>query len=242
MDVPERIDAPAEQPSYRAEAQRISEAAPDAVIVQAGSIESATLITQAAEAGLSLDWIGESGWSQPEFMETLGTEPIASQQGVGFAGFAYNDETPAWEFFSELWNSKEPYNDEDATGLYHYSTYDLLVQTALAVEHGGSYLASDWAPAMHEVGEEPGEVCYTYEECLALIRDGQDVDYEGVTGSATYTDGGVNEVVHAYTPYTEDGTPGDPVPLDPERVIELLEALAVAAECDPPDPPNECEW
>ncbi|MGZ8753851.1 MAG: hypothetical protein ACXW15_01550 [Acidimicrobiia bacterium] len=31
---------------------------PDAVIVQAGSVESAPLIKQADEAGLSLNWIG----------------------------------------------------------------------------------------------------------------------------------------------------------------------------------------
>ena len=35
---------------------------------------------------------------------------------------------------------------------------------------------------MNAVGEPPGEVCYTYAECLALIRAGNDIDYEGVTG------------------------------------------------------------
>ncbi|MGH2576649.1 MAG: ABC transporter substrate-binding protein, partial [Actinomycetota bacterium] len=60
IQVLSRIDAQAEQPSYRTEAERIAELQPDAVIVQAGSVESATLIKQAAEAGLSLTWIGET--------------------------------------------------------------------------------------------------------------------------------------------------------------------------------------
>lgn len=242
IEVLDRIDVPAEQPSYRAEAQRIADLAPDAVIVQAGSVESATLIRQAAEAGLSLNWIGESGWVLPEFLGTLGTEPIASQESIGIAAFSHNDQVPGWEFFSELWNSTPPYNDEDATGLYHFSTYDLLVQTALAVEYGGSYSASDWAPAMHEVGEEPGEVCYLYDECLALVRQGIDIDYEGITGPGIYTDGGVNTVVQAYTPYNEDGTLGDPVFLDPERALEIIEQIAVQAECTPENPPNSCTW
>ncbi len=244
IEVLARIDVPAEQPSYRAEAQRIADLAPEAVIVQAGSIESATLIRQAAEAGVSLNWIGESGWAQTEFIQTLGTEPIASQQGIGIAAFSYNDDTPAWEFFSEAW-ANAPHSapeDADPTGLYHFSTYDLLIQTALAVEYGGSYNASDWAPAMHEVGDEPGEVCHTYADCLALIRQGMDIDYEGVTGSGTYTDGGVNDVVQAYTPYTEDGTLGEPVLLDPDRALEIIEQIAVQAECDPPEPPNSCTW
>ena len=244
IEVLARIDVPAEQPSYRAEAQRISDLAPDAVIVQAGSVESAALIKQAAEAGLSLNWIGETGWVQTEFINTLGTDPIASQKAIGFAVFSYNDTTPAWEFFSELWKSTPHSAPEDAdpTGLYHFSTYDLLIQTALAVEYGGSYLASDWAPAMHEVGEAPGEVCYTYADCLALIRAGTDIDYEGITGTGTYTDGGVNHVVQAYTPFNADGTTGTPVILDAERALEIIEQIAVTAQCTPENPPNQCEW
>lgn len=244
IEVIERIDAAAEQPSYVAEAQRIADLEPDAVIVQAGPIESATLIKQATEAGISLQWIGETGWVQPEFVKTLGTEPLAAQEGVGFAAFSYNDDTPAWEFFSTLWNDTEGYGDEfgPPTDAYHYSTYDLMVQTALAVEAGGSYKASDWAPAMHEVGQAPGEVCYTYPECLELIRDGQEIDYDGITGTGEYTDGGVNQIVQAYTPFNDDGTPGDPVLLDAERALEVVSAIASEAECDPADPPNTCEW
>ncbi|MGB0099570.1 MAG: ABC transporter substrate-binding protein [Nocardioides sp.] len=244
LEVLERIDAGAEQPSYVAEAQRIADLEPDAVIVQAGSVESATLIKQATEAGISLEWIGETGWVQPEFIKTLGTGPLSEQEGIGFAAFSYNEDSPAWEFFSELWKSTPGYADEfgPPTDAYHYSTYDLMVQTALAVEAAGSYKASDWAPAMHEVGEAPGETCYTYSECLELIRDGEDIDYDGITGSGEYTDGGVNQIVQSYTPFTEDGTPGDPVELDSDRALEVVEAIATEAECDPADPPNKCDW
>lgn len=240
IEVLARIDAPAEQPSYRAEAERIADLAPDAVIAQAGSVESATLIKQAAEAGLSLEWIGETGWIQPEFIGTLGTEPIASQQGIGYAAFSYNAESPAWDFYSELWESSGYADDYGpASDQYHFSTYDLLVHTALAVEYAGSYRASDWAPAMHEVGEAPGEVCHTYSECLELIRAGEDIDYEGVTGPADYSDGGVNAVTYAYFPFNEDGSVGEAVILDPERFLELLAEIAVQAECDES---NRCSW
>jgi branched-chain amino acid transport system substrate-binding protein len=244
VEVLARIDVPAEQPSYRAEAQRIAGLNPDAVIVQAGSVESATLIKQTAEAGLSLNWIGETGWIQTEFMATLGTAPISSQKGIGFAAFSYDDTTPAWDFFQPLWDNTPGYGDlyGPATDLYHFSTYDLLIQTALAVEYGGSYKASDWAPAMNAVGEAPGEVCYTYADCLALIREGKDIDYEGITGPGTYTDGGVNAVVQAYTPFNADGTTGAPVILDAQRGLEIIEQIAIDASCTPENPPNRCSW
>jgi branched-chain amino acid transport system substrate-binding protein len=239
MELLARIDVPAEQPSYTAEAQRIADLNPDAVIVQAGSVESATLIKAAAEAGVSLNWIGETGWIQPEFIGTLGADVIGTQAGIGFAAFSANEDTPAWEFFQPLWDSVNGEEFGPAADLYHFSTYDLLVQTALAVEYGGSYAASAWAPAMNEVGEPPGEVCYTYADCLALIRDGQDIDYEGVTGSGTYSDGGVNDVARAYTPFNADGSVGDPVPLDGDRALEIIEQIGVQAECDAD---NVCEW
>lgn len=241
IEVLARIDVPAEQPSYRAEAQRIADLEPDAVIVQAGSVESATLIKQADEAGLSLYWIGETGWIQPEFIGTLGTEPISSQKGIGYAAFSYNDQTPAWDFYEPLWDNTPGYGDlyGPATDQYHYSTYDVMIQTALAVAYGGSYKASDWAPAMHEVGQAPGEVCYTYPSCMELIRAGEDIDYEGITGSGTYTDGGVNDVVQAFYPFNADGTVGDVVIIDPATALEVIQEIQIEADCDAN---NHCEW
>ena len=248
LNVLSRIDAPALQSSYRAEAQKIADLKPDAVIVQAGSVESATLIKAAAEAGLSLYWIGETGWSEAEFMGSLGSAPIATQKAIGFSTFAPNKSTKAWEFFQPLWDAQTgctsgvaecpPY---DAGNQYAFSTYDLMVQTALAVEAAGSYKASAWAPAMFEVGDG-GEVCYTYTDCLALIRAGKDIDYEGVTGPGTYTDGGVNAVTPAFLPFKADGTLGEPVLLDADKGFELLQLVKTEADCSPENPPNECQW
>ena len=240
LEVLDRIDVQPTQPSYRAEAQKIADLNPDAVIVQAGSTESAAIIKGAAEAGLSLNWIGETGWAEAEFIGTLGTEPIASQKGIGFPSFAPNKSTPAWDFFQPLWDAQTD-KAYDATGQYAFSTYDLMVQTALAVEAGGSYKASAWAPAMFEVGEG-GEVCYTYADCLALIRDGKDIDYEGVTGPGLYTDGGVNAVTPAFIPFMEDGKTGEPVLLDAAKGLEILEQIVTKATCEPANPPNKCEW
>lgn len=241
IEVLARLDAEAEQASYRTEAEAIADLQPDAVIMQAGSVESATLIKQAAEAGLSLNWIGETGWIQPEFIRTLGADAIATQQGIGFAAFGSNRDTPAWDFYSQLWEDNPDYNQYGPpSDQYHFSTYDLLVHTALAVEHAGSYRASEWAPAMHEVGEAPGTVCYTYSECLELIRAGEDVDYEGVTGPAEYSEGGVNAVTPAVTLFNEDGSVGEEIPVDPVRALEIIEAIAVEADCD--DDTGQCSW
>jgi hypothetical protein len=240
LEVLARIDVPAEQPSYRAEAERIAGLEPDVVIVQAGSIESANLINGAAEAGASLVWVGESGWEIPEFLEALGTEVISTQVSIGFAGLAPNTDNPAWDYFSPLWDNAPGFGDVHggADIAYHFSAYDLLVQTALAVEYGGSYHASDWAPAMFAVGEAPGTKCYNSEECLGLIRAGDDVDYDGVTGPGTYSEGGVNAVTFGLLQYAADGSLSAPELIDPVLALEVINKIAIEAECDG----SECEW
>ena len=241
IEVLARIDVPAEQPSYRAEAQQILRLNPDAVIIQAGSVESATLINEFAEAGGSTHWIGETGWVQPEFVGGLNAGVIESQKSVGLAGIGYRDDNPAWDFYEAkyLASSIPPPGQEDPSGDYHFTTYDLMILTALAVEYGGSYKASDWAPAMHAIGSAPGTVCYTYPECLALIRAGEEIDYEGVTGSGEFTEGGVNDQFQTYTGFNADGSLTAPEIFDAARVLALTELAAVEADCDAN---NVCDW
>ncbi len=239
IEVLSRIPAQASQPSYRAEVEAISDLDPDVVIVQANSTDAGALISQAADAGLSLNWIGETGMVQPEFLDAVGADNIASQEAIGVAAFAPDQGTEAWDFFSSTWDSTQ---DTDAFGtagdLYHFSTYDVMVHTALAVEFAGTYDASAWAPAMAAVGSAPGTQCFTYQECLDLIRAGEDINYHGVTGSAEYTAGGVNDQWAAYTPISADGL-GESIFLDPQRSLELIDAVAPLAECDEN---NVCTW
>jgi branched-chain amino acid transport system substrate-binding protein len=231
MEVLQRFNVPALGDSYLTEAQAIADLNPDAVIIQAGSLESGTLIRQYAEAGLPAEtWIGESGWVQPEFIETLTIPVVETQEFIGFASIGYNDDNPAWAFYQPLWDNLPGQMDTfgSANDIYHFSTYDLMIVTALAVEQGGSYLASDWAPAVFEV-TSGGTKCYTYAECLGMIRAGQDVDYDGVTGPADFTSGGVNAVTPVVYPFNADGTVGDFIVVDPLRVLEILDQIKTVA-------------
>jgi ABC-type branched-subunit amino acid transport system substrate-binding protein len=222
-----RIDAQGEMASYRTEAQRIVELKPDAVIVMASAVESGTLIKQAAEAGLSLYWIGESSWSREEFIATLTAAPIATQKAVVFPGFAAQTNTPAWAFFQPLWDGMTDYSQYTAaTDSFAFTTYDLSVITALAIEMGGSTKASDWAPAMFKVVDPPGTVCYTYSECLGLLRSGSDIDYEGVTGPGTFSEHGVNAISPSVIPFNADGTQAAGIPLDAAKWIDILNKVA----------------
>ena len=114
-----------------------------------------------------------------------------------------------------------------------------MVQTALAVEAAGSYKASAWAPAMFEVGDPPGEVCYTYADCLKLIREGKDIDYEGVTGPGPYTDGGVNAVTPRTFRSRRTGPPASPCSSMPQKGLDASRADRDQGDLRPREPAQQ---
>jgi hypothetical protein len=104
---------------------------------------------------------------------------------VLISGFSYAD-APAWDFHQPLYAAEatkvEALKNLPAENSYDIQYYDLLTLTALAIEKGCSTDAAKWIPAMREVAMGPGTECYSYGECLKLIRAGQGVDYSGVPG------------------------------------------------------------
>lgn len=227
IEVLDRVNAAESQASYRSEVERAGATGAEALIIMAPPATAGTLVKNVAEAGLSTIVLLESGSGELEFYDTATPEAIATQEAVLFPGFAHQD-NEAWAFFQPLWDGNPQYADRNpASAFFPYTTYDLLIVTALAIEEGGSTKASDWAPAMFRVTEAPGEVCYTYATCLALIRAGQDIDYEGVTGPATFSEHGVNAVTNAM--FQWNGDTGEFVQVavvDAERHLEVLAQVA----------------
>jgi ABC-type branched-subunit amino acid transport system substrate-binding protein len=230
IELLERIDAPGEQASYRTEIQRAVDLNPDAIMIQGQAGESAIMIKQAFEAGFSTYMIGEAGWVEPEFPETATNEAIAFHKAVVFPGFGFQD-NEAWAFYQPLWDNNPDYTQyTTADDFYSYTTYDVLIVTALAIEAAGSINSTDWAPAVQSITDAPGTVCYTYPDCLALIRAGEEVDYDGVTGPATYSPTGVNAVIPAVFAYGDDGDFSEDSRVDAERHLEILDQVAFEFE------------
>ncbi len=59
--------------------------------------------------------------------------------------------------------------------------YDCVVVLALAAEAAGSYDAADFQPELRDITQD-GTECSSFEECAGLLADGEDIDYQGVSG------------------------------------------------------------
>lgn len=64
---------------------------------------------------------------------------------------------------------------------YGPESYDATILAALAAEAAGTDDAVSFAPEIIKVSAE-GTECTSFQECVDLIKDGEDIDYQGVSG------------------------------------------------------------
>ena len=80
----------------------------------------------------------------------------------------------------------------DLNGSYTYAAeaYDAVVVTALAALKAGSVKGPDIAAELGKITGPEGEVCTTFEECGALINEGKDINYDGVSSEIEFDENG----------------------------------------------------
>ncbi|NKX53238.1 ABC transporter substrate-binding protein [Arthrobacter mobilis] len=72
---------------------------------------------------------------------------------------------------------------------YAGEAYDAVTLVALAAEAAGSTDGQDIAKQL-EGASKDGEKCYDFAACVTLLREGQDIDYDGISGPITFDENG----------------------------------------------------
>ncbi|GAA1396544.1 ABC transporter substrate-binding protein [Pseudonocardia kongjuensis] len=72
---------------------------------------------------------------------------------------------------------------------YAGESYDAVIISALAAEAAQSTNGADIASEINGITKD-GEKCTTFADCKAILDQGGDVDYDGVTGTLDFTDAG----------------------------------------------------
>jgi ABC-type branched-subunit amino acid transport system substrate-binding protein len=198
-------DIASTQPSYRDIINKVAAAKPDVVILFSQAQDGGTFVKQAAEAGQSWDIIGTTEWQGDAFPASATMEAINQHKSVTISGFSHATGA-AWDYYQPLYTTFAATNKAlenlPAENSYNIQYYDILTLTALAIEKAGSTEAAKWAVAMREVAMGPGTKCYSYSECVKLIRAGTAVDYSGVTGEMDYTATGVVSGIYGIFKWT----------------------------------------
>ena len=72
---------------------------------------------------------------------------------------------------------------------YGPESYDAAVLIALAAIAAGDDSGESIAANLVAVSKD-GTKCTTFEECAGLLEDGEDIDYDGVSGPVEFSDAG----------------------------------------------------
>lgn len=163
---------------FSAEASAITGENPDAVVIVAFG-EGATLIRQLIEGGMSADQIyGADGLFGPTLaVGDAAVNPddpgfIEGMKVIGAAGGAD---------FNERLNERLP-DDQQGNLIYGGQAYDCTVAVALAAVAADSADPVDFNDTFNDVVGGEGTECSSYEECVGLLRDGEQVNYQGASG------------------------------------------------------------
>lgn len=163
--------------TFDAEVGQITRGDPHAVVV-IGFAEAAQLIQGLIERGVEPgDLYGADGVftsTLDEEVDPANPDAIDGMKVVGASG-------------GEEFNTRLLEETEDL--IYGGQAYDCTVILALAAQAAGS---TDGAAILAEVANvtQGGEECETFEACKQLLEDGEDIDYEGVSGPLNLTEAG----------------------------------------------------
>jgi ABC-type branched-subunit amino acid transport system substrate-binding protein len=207
-----------DQTSYLSQVREAIAAHPQVIFTQEDPPTAAVLFREFAQlGGGSIPWIGTDVTSGSDFLKAI-SYPVAhkvltSVYGTSVTGAA---NTAFLDLFNRIFPSQKAAGPL-ANANY---AYDAVISLALADDYAKTTNGTTVAHDMTKVTNPPGTACYTYASCLALVKAGTKINYEGASGDLDY-----NKYNNTFGPYgafkaTTSGT---------EQQAYVMSAQALAA-------------
>lgn len=174
------------QPAYRGELQQAADGGAEALVLVGYPQNGQTIVRQALEGGYFTNFVFTDGMKAPGIIENIGAEYMNGT--VGTAPQARAD-SPGAQHFRDAYQAEfgeippQPYID---------TTYDAVYVIALAAQKAGSTSRTAIRDALREVANPPGEVINPgeFEKAIGLLANGEDINYQGASGSVNFDDAG----------------------------------------------------
>lgn len=170
---------------YRSELGILSSTGVQTLVVLAYADTSGqTVLRQAAESGVFTQYVGADGMVGNSLVEAVGANVlegmIATRPG--------SPDLPGTDIFIEAAEAA----DVDPEAVFAAQAYDAAFLLALAIEQNGSAEREGLSEALRDVATAPGETILPgeWEKAVELIAQGEEINYEGASGSHEFNDKG----------------------------------------------------
>ena len=165
--------------TFDAQVSAVADFAPDAIVNVGFFFDGTSIVHGLIEAGFGPEiQYGGDALFHPFLWQLVDPNDPTVLDGMKFIGVAGSDE------FNERISDVTDGNVNFAA-----QSYDCVVLLALAAEIAGG---TDGDAVMEAIAglTHDGVECFSYEECVALIDAGEDIDYVGVSGPINFTPNG----------------------------------------------------
>ncbi|MGM0824466.1 MAG: ABC transporter substrate-binding protein [Pseudomonadota bacterium] len=170
---------------YRSELGTLSSSGVETLVVLAYADTSGqTVLRQASESGVFTQYVGADGMVGNSLVEAVGADVlegmIATRPG--------SPDLPGTDIFIEAAEAA----DIDPEAVFAAQAYDAAFLVALAIEQNGSAEREGLSEALRDVATAPGETILPgeWEKAVELIAQGEEINYEGASGSHEFDDNG----------------------------------------------------
>ena len=179
------------QTSYRAQVQDVIAAHPDVIFTQTDAPTAAVLFRELQQANnLAIPMVGTDVTSGSDYLKAI-TYPVARAHLVSVFGASVTG--GGSDAFTKTFTALHPGQQPLANANY---AYDAVISLALAQTYAKTTDGKTVAKDMPSVTNPPGKACSTYADCLALLKTGAKINYEGASGSLDY-----NKFNNTFGPY-----------------------------------------
>jgi len=183
-----------DQSSYLSQVREAIAAHPQVIFTQEDPPTAAVLFREFGQlGGGSIPWIGTDVTSGSDFLKAI-TYPVAHNVLTSIYGTSVTG--TANSAFISLFNQIFPSQKAAGPLANANYAYDAVISLALADDYAKTTDGTTVAHDMSKVTNPPGTACYTYASCLALIKAGTRINYEGASGNLDY-----NQYNNTFGPY-----------------------------------------
>ena len=205
----ENITYEADGTSFDSEVETIVGSEPDAVVLIGYPEDGGKVIAEMIKQGAGPSDVPlyvTDGLQANDLYELVDKADPASTAGIrGTAASAAPEDGAS--FFPDAFKAFAP---DVESPIYSAQSYDCVILFALAAEKSQSDAPFDIAKEMVNVSNGEGddaEKCNTYADCLALLKEDKDIDYDGASGALDFSEFG-EPSAGSYDVYTfiDDGT------------------------------------
>lgn len=173
------------QNSYQAELRRIADVNPEVVYIFGGIISGAVVLKQWYQQDYDWNWYLSGDMVSMDFVNAIGNE---AAEGLKSIIGTQDRSTEQFKRFSERF--QERFGVEPSPGMFTANSYDAIILLALAIEAGGEATGKAINDNLRRVSGPDGVEVSTFEEGVAELRKGNEINYQGASGPVDFNEYG----------------------------------------------------